>query len=284
MQACKGRRWEARLLTPWLLGLLACGGTVHSAAGPAQPPIDPVEARAAFDDYAARWQRLDPNVAELYEDDARIEATRHVKGAAKDVKVTGKLWKATLNTLLPSLRMVGDRIVFSNVRMEMQGAQVRVYAQRYSVSRCFNDARHYTDFARSKDGPLRIVAELSETSAESQCGLGAGKSLDQRLDELAGQVAHAVPLRIDDDSKLDAVRRAGRQLQYDMVLTKVALAEIDRDRLDQALRKRVQADTCKKGQALRAVLDDGGTVHYRYFDRDRAPLLELTVAAASCAG
>ena len=266
-----------------LFVLSACtGGRPPEHAGAVGAP-SAAEARTFFDRYASLLVRADPALIALYADDAKITAVAHEGNSTRNIDLTGKMYKEALASLLPALRASGDEITFTNIAFEPHDQLMRVTAHRYSTLHCWYDASYHADLGRKGGGTLRIVEEVSNTSSDSHCGLGPDKTLDQRLDELAGQVARALPVRIDPDTRLDAVRRGQTELRYELTLVGlVDIGAIDLAKLSTVIRQRVLQDTCKRRSALRAVLDDGGRVSYRYADLSGQALLSVTVDAASC--
>lgn len=264
-----------------LLALCACAGAPPPEHGGSAP--NAADARAFFDRYAALLARADPALLPLYDDDAKITAVAHEGNSTRNIALTGKTYKEVLGALLPVLRASGDEITFSNIAIVHHDQLERVTAHRYSTLHCWSDTSYYADLARDTRGALHIVEEYAHTSEESHCGLGPDKTLDQRLDELAGQLTRALPVRLDPDTRLDAVRRGQSELRYELTLVSLAdIASVDLPKLSTFLRQHVVRDACKRRSALRAVLEEGGRISYRYADLSGQAVLSLTLDAASC--
>lgn len=266
-----------------LVAPMACTRVPAPKQADAARAVPEAEARAFFDRFAELWGRADRAVAALYDDDAIITSVRHEGKTTKNVEVPGKTWKAVLAELLPVARATGEAVVFTNVAAEAHGETVRITAHRYSTSRCWLDPDYRVDLARDRAGALRVVGEVSLSFPDAQCGVGKGKTLDQRLDELAGQMARALPVQLDPDTRLDAVRRGQTELRFELTLVHLLdVSQIDLPRLTALLHQRVLDDTCHRKSVLRAVLDDGGQVSYRYADLSGQALLKVTIDAGSC--
>jgi hypothetical protein len=121
-------------------------------------------ALAAFRDYEARAARIDPALADLYADDARIVSRRLMPdGTSRSLSFRGAEWKALIRQAMPAAQQRGDTNSFRAPRATAQGPDlVRIEAER------FNHLKRYASpFAlllrRDARGTWRIVDEYSET-------------------------------------------------------------------------------------------------------------------------
>ena len=116
-----------------LMALLA--GLAFSALARAQEPG--IEgAKQFFAQYLALEQAYDPNVADLYADDALIK-TRHKPpmGDAREVTIPAQEYKTLLRQHMPVAQTRGDRSSYANVTYTQEGALVRIDASRLAEPR-----------------------------------------------------------------------------------------------------------------------------------------------------
>jgi hypothetical protein len=235
-------------------------------------------ARRFFESYVALSDRFDPAVAELYSDSARIRTSRtSATGAVQELEMSGDRWKKLLVSALPVARERGDQNVFSEVDVADEPHGVRVMAERYSVLKCTRDEAYYMVVAADAGGALRIVEEYSETTVTSACGQGGGKTLDQRLREVAEQLGPRLPLQVDAETRLDAVSVDGQRLTYHFTLL---VSDVDPAALRAVLEPQLIQQTCGDS-TLSAIVNERGSVAYDYVDVQGKPVASVTVGTCA---
>lgn len=179
--------------TAIVLGCSACGGSLGNTSGkPAAVSVE--EGRAFFDRYVALSQAFAQELETLYDPEARIRTVRHSSEGDKELEVTGAQWKEAIAVALPLAKRAGEVNRFTDVSVSARPSGAEIKAKRYSVTRCTLDTDYQLLVGRNDAGALQIVEESTHTWAESSCGLGDGKPLAKRLEELSEQLSYAVPL------------------------------------------------------------------------------------------
>ena len=274
----RGRPRSLRPIPVALVAALAagCAGSMRSAA--------PVQTRGAVDGdgsaetaqtFFARYVGLiaQPELAfvDLYSDYARVHTLRHLAdGTVARLEMTGLQWKRNLTQMYRQVKVKGDpqaAQAFSQVSFSDGVDGLRISARRYVRGSCAVDREFHLVVAPGADGVLRIVEEGSETWVQSQCGIGEGKTLDQRMDELVAQVEPALPLMVAADTRLVRVERAGKQLHHSYVLVAPSATQVSQSELE-ATKFDVLCQLACASANLRAVLEAGGELGYTYVDRE----------------
>lgn len=248
---------------------------VAAAAAPAEADSSKA-ARAFFDNYVALSERFDPAAADLYSDSARIRARRgSPSGELRDLELTGKQWKELLVQALPTAKARGDISTFSDVSVSEQTGGVRVAARRYSTLKCRWDEAYFMVVAADAQGLLQIVEEYSEGALQSDCGVGEGKPLAQRTQEVADQVSPILPVQVDAETRLDKVTHGRTELAYNYTLN---AGDVDPETLRRLLEPQLEQRSCSDG-GLSAIISAGGSVIYDYADAQGKSITRVVVKA-----
>jgi hypothetical protein len=172
---------------------------------------------------------------------------------------------------------------FSAVHIADDPRGVRISAHRHSNLKCTDDPDFYLVVAKGPDGQLGVLEERSETWAISQCALGEGKTLAQRMDELIQASAEFMPMTLDEDTRLDRITRQGQQLHYAITLTRVAKGELDFEALGRDLREQERARLCVSPH-LQAILEARGQIVYEYSTLAGERLIRFDFWPGTCSG
>lgn len=123
----------------------------------------PAEARDVFDRYQSLERSFDPQLAELYDDDAVILVTRvYANGVVRHLKIPGDVYKLALRQSMEAAAEAGDFNQYNDIEFASRDGAVEVTAQRYNLWR--NYSSPYRALLRvDEDGYWRIVEERMET-------------------------------------------------------------------------------------------------------------------------
>ncbi len=131
---------------------------------PACHALEQSEVQSFFERYQRLYNAFNPDVIELYSDDASICSLRHdPNGHKRVIEVTGKQMKAMVRMMMPVARSRGDISRFSNVEIKIKDGWAKVSAHRYSVLRNYTDKGYHMIVKETQGGSLLIVKEYSET-------------------------------------------------------------------------------------------------------------------------
>ncbi|MBN2235198.1 MAG: hypothetical protein JW706_08605 [Opitutales bacterium] len=126
--------------------------------------LDQSDVQAFFERYQRLLNAFNPDVTELYSDDASIASLRHYpNGRKRVIEMTGKQMKAMVKMMMPVARSRGDISRFSNVEIKIKDGWAKVSAERYSVMRNYTDKGYHMIVKETQGGGLLIVREYSET-------------------------------------------------------------------------------------------------------------------------
>ena len=120
-------------------------------------------ARQLFDRYVALGHAFDPNLADLYADDALIRNKRvFPTGEARELMIPAPKYKALVRQAMPIAKARGDRSTYSDVRYSREGERIRITAARFS------ELKNYTSpvsllVGASSEARWLIYEELSES-------------------------------------------------------------------------------------------------------------------------
>ena len=112
----------------------------------------------------ALGRAFDPELADLYADEAVIQHTRvYPTGATRALDFRGAEYKPLVRAAMPTARRRGDRDRFENVRYEpAAGGRVRITATRY------NELKRYRSpftlvVGPDASGTWRVIEERSQS-------------------------------------------------------------------------------------------------------------------------
>ena len=128
------------------------------------------ESLELFDSYIQLGESFDPDVANLYSDDALIHAYRvYPHGLERNMELTGAQWKELMSRVMPIAKAQNDKSTFSNIAVtEIEGGY-KIKADRYSVRKCYTDTGYYMIVKPTENGSLKIFEEYMETKPLPSC-------------------------------------------------------------------------------------------------------------------
>lgn len=235
-----------------------------------------------FERYQALGDSFDVEVAELYSDEANIIAIRKMPdGIEQTMKVEGKKWKKMISDSMELGKQRGDRSEFSNVKVSVNENRAKVTANRYATVKCFNDSRYYMIIEKGGNKKFQIVEEFMESPLQSSCTNKPSNDISLVLQTSVKMINKQLPIMVDSDTKLEKTSSEGNTLIYHYVLVNYLSTELDPLALEQNLRPMVTQQTCTMPN-LKPVVDQGGSISYRYTGKDQKQIIAIDIDKSSC--
>ncbi|MDZ4077872.1 MULTISPECIES: hypothetical protein [Hydrocarboniphaga] len=121
------------------------------------------EAKKLFERYVALEHAFDPEVADLYADDALIKNRRtYPTGQVRELTMPAPQYKALIRQSMPLAKAKGDTSSYSDITYSQEDSGVRVRATRFSNLKKYSSPVSLLA-APNADGLWRIREELSES-------------------------------------------------------------------------------------------------------------------------
>ncbi len=234
---------------------------------------DEKSARAAFDEIRAQMDAFDPAVAWRYAPNAKITTLRD---GQQRLEIDGAQYASLIASSMAAAKARNDRSTFSDVIVTAADGRWRISAKRYSHLRCHLDAGYTMDLALI-EGEWKIVAEHSETRSASQC---AG-ALTDVLAAAEMAIMKELPIEIDADTRLHAVKVDGSALVHRLLLHTVGRGDLDRGQFSTAMRENLKVSSCADPGSVQ-LLRSGATLRYQYQNRDGDEMATIDLVAADC--
>jgi hypothetical protein len=235
-----------------------------------------------FEKYQALGGNFDTAVVELYSDTAEIKAIRKMPdGIEQAMKVEGKKWKQMIIDSMEIGKQRGDRSEFSKVKVIVQKNRAKITANRYTTIKCFNDTQYYMIIEKQDNEDLKIVEEFMESPLQSACTNMPKNDISLVLQGSVKMINKQLPIMVDSDTKLEKTSSEGNTLIYHYVLVNYLSTELDPVALEQNLRPMVAQQTCTM-PSLKPVVDQGGSIAYRYNGKDQKQILAIVIDKRSC--
>ena len=236
----------------------------------------PDDARTAFNDWMTRGAAFDPSVADLYSPEARITLLRD---GANAKALSGSQMQALIRQTMDRAKATNDRSTFDQITVHAEGNGFRVQAHRTSARKCYTDTS-FQQLWMEVEGALRIVEEQLGSVTLSRCP--PSEALTAGMAAVVDGITPHLPMKLDEQTVLDAVRADGRALRYDMKLPKIASTDADPAALYTEIARSAMRGGCSD-PTLRKLMSEGATVVYTYRFSDDQPLGELPLTASTCA-
>lgn len=101
---------------------------------------DPItEAKTLFNRYASIEAAFDPNVVELYADDAIVRNKRiYPTGQVRELTIPAPQYKQLIRAAMPLAQIKNDYNTYSEVMFKGEGRGVRITAKRFSVMKKYS--------------------------------------------------------------------------------------------------------------------------------------------------
>lgn len=235
-----------------------------------------------FNKFQKLGQSYDPAVVELYSNDAKIAAVRIMSdGKERNMKLSGEQWKKLLLDSLDIGKKRGDNSEFSNIQITVNDNQAKIKANRYSHVKCFEDTRYYMVVEKVNGKELKIVEEFMQSPATSSCANTPENDLSLVLQGSARMLNRHLPVMVDQDTRLDKASSEGNTLIYHYALVNYMSSELDPTSLEQNLTPMLAQQTCSMPN-LRPIVDQGGSISYRYSGNDHKQILSIMIDKSAC--
>lgn len=126
------------------------------------PPTPLEEAEVFFQGYVALNNAFDVAVADLYADSARIVVTLvGTDGQTRSMEAAGTQWKTMLINGMSAAKEANDRNTYTDVKYELNGEDVGIYAARYSVLKNYSSP-HALLISKDETGTWHIIEEFAQ--------------------------------------------------------------------------------------------------------------------------
>lgn len=235
-----------------------------------------------FEKYQTLGGNFDTAIVDLYSDAAEIKAIRKMPdGVEQTIKIEGKKWKQMLIDSMELGKQRGDRSEFSMIEVIVQKNRAKITANRYATVKCFNDIKYYMVVEKGVNEELKIVEEFMESPLQSACTNTPKNDISLVLQGSVKMINKQLPMMVDSDTKLEKTSSEGNTLIYHYVLVNYLSTEIDPVALEQSLRPMVTQQTCTLSN-LKPVIDQGGSISYKYNGKDQKQLLTIVIDKSSC--
>ncbi|MRR58044.1 MAG: hypothetical protein EG824_07525 [Deltaproteobacteria bacterium] len=91
------------------------------------------DAKAFFDRYVQLENSFDPDVADLYAEDALIKNKRtYPTGQVRELTMPAHKYKTLIRQAMPPAKLRGDTNSYSEITFSKEGSMVRIHATRFS--------------------------------------------------------------------------------------------------------------------------------------------------------
>lgn len=244
------------------------------------------EFRTFFEEFVALGHQFDPALIDRYADDAVIRSLRHFgDGTDQTLRIEAEKWKELLRSSLQLAEERGDRSEYTDVTVTLSdaGDRATIRAARYSVIKCFTDRAYYMVVER-RDTGLEIVEEYSESTFESHC---EPRDQPDDLELLVAGAARAanslleLPVLVDEDTRLVAIRSSGKDLEYEFAFFNYAADELDAEVLVQEIRPGLALQACSRA-SMKSLMDRGANLVYLYRGNDGSEVATIRLSGEDC--
>jgi len=240
------------------------------------------EFKAFFSEYETLDSQFDIALANLYSDEAKVIGVRLMPDASeKTVTFDGKKWKQLIVDLMVVAKEAGDNNKFSNIAISENGDGAKITATRYSPRKCYEDKDYYMVVKRNAEGRIEIIEEFSKSPQQSKCENPTGDDLALTLQAISIRLGKQLPVMLDTDTRLEKISAEGHVLTYQYELVNFASGQLDAPALEAALKPSVVKLACATSN-MKSIIDQGGTIFYRYNGNDKVQVVEILVNKESC--
>lgn len=241
--------------------------------------LEEVKVQDFFNRYQQLSNEFDTGVIALYADDAKISTERkYPSGKIRKTSVSGKQWTLMVGKMLSESKKRGDINSYSNTEITIDENTARIDANRYSQLKNYTDNEYYMVLKESSSGALIIVEEHFQTQPQTDQITG---DLQKMLEFQQNKIRGYLPLKVDEDTRLDSVLVEDGRLTYYFTLVTIAKGELDIDQFDVAMLEMLAGQACNQRE-MNQILDNSGTIGYMYKDMNGDTLSALQVSSADC--
>jgi hypothetical protein len=243
---------------------------------------DENEFEAFFTRYETLGNQFDVAVAELYSDDAKVTGIRLMPdGSEKTLTFDGKKWKQLVVDLMSMARERSDSSQFSNILVSEEADSAKITATRYSTIKCHEDKDYYMVVKKNAEGKIQIIEEQTKAPQQSKCENASKDDLSITLKAIVTMLGKQLPVMLDADTKLEKIWSEGNMLMYEYELVNHASTEIDSAGFEAVLKPTLLKQTCTT-TSMKSILDQGGSISYRYNGKDKMTVAEISLNKDSC--
>ncbi|WP_020582855.1 hypothetical protein [Endozoicomonas elysicola] len=170
--------------------------------------VQKTQFEAFFATYQMLSDRYDKSVLDLYDENAVISTSRIMAdGSTRSMSFSSDQFKALALSSWEAGKKANDRSVFSDVEIKLSENKARITANRYSLSKCYNDEGYCMVVYKNDSGELRILEEHTASPQLSNCPDQA--NLIATIEAYAAYFNKQVPIDIDEESRLVQVTASG---------------------------------------------------------------------------
>jgi hypothetical protein len=235
-----------------------------------------------FKQYEALGHAYDSSVAGVYADDAVIRTERKSPiGIKQTLEMSGAKWKEMIIDSMDLAKKRGDKSIFSNVTVVIDGNRAKIKAIRFSQLKCYIDNKYFMQVEENDDGSFQVIEEFSTSLAVSSCENIPGNDLEIVLEGAARIINKQLPLMVDSDTKLEHVSSEGQTLLYQYTLVNYAADQLDPEELRKFIKPTLQKLACDSPNT-RPIVDRGAKIGYRYEGKNGNQVLQIFVNKADC--
>jgi len=239
------------------------------------------EAAAFFQNYVNLSEDFNVSVKDLYADDAKIHTyRRYPDGLQRAAEMTGKEWKELLEKVMSIAKKKGDISEYKNATFSLDDSKVTIKADRYSTLKCYTDTAYYMVIRKDKSG-LKIIEEYSETQPQSDCISKSNRNLKLLLSNAENQIKGYLPLMVDEETRLDAVKITNDTFYYIYTLVKVSPGEFNSNKLTEILKPILLDQSCNT-QNLQPLVNAGATIAYKYKNKKGKMITTININRGDC--
>lgn len=233
--------------------------------------------------FMKRYQHLsdtyDPAIAELYADDAVLKTSyTRMSGEIVEMSFTGAQYKELVPKVSPLAKARQDRSELKDLRYEAIEGGVRVRATKVSISKCYEDSGFILDLRNDGAGGFVIVGNFSNTQSRNMC---PDRDPVPMMQPLLQQVAGKLPLRLDENTRLDDLKADPLSLTYSYTLFGVNEAEFNVAAFSDGAAPGLLKQACVT-PIFRSILDNGAKLVYVYRYESGTELTTLAIAEGNC--
>ena len=233
--------------------------------------------------FVKRYQHLsdtyDPAIADLYADDAVLKTSyTRMSGEIVEMSFTGAQYKELVPKVSPLAKARQDRSELKDLRYEAIEGGVRVRATNVSLSKCYEDSGFILELRDDGAGGFVIVGNHSNTQSRNMC---PDQDPLPMMQPLLNQVEGKLPMRLDQNTRLDELVAAPQSLTYSYTLFGVNEAEFNVAAFSDAAKPSLLRQACVT-PVFRSILDNGAKLVYVYRYERGAELTTLAIAEENC--
>ena len=135
-----------------------------AAIANAESHISLEEAEEFFELYQEMGKNFDPEIADLYSDEANISTLRTYPWGTKKLReMDGKQYKVIIKSVLPLAKDKGDISTFTDIEITVEKSVAKISAKRFSETKQYMDEGYYMVLEKSSEGEISIIEEHTNT-------------------------------------------------------------------------------------------------------------------------